>query len=141
MSSHPGSTLNDAIELALYLKKNNIRPEQVQDFYPTPGTLSTAMFYTGIDPRTMQKVYVPKSYKEKQMQRALLQYYDPKNYDLIYEALIRAGRTDLIGYSKDSLIKPRQGRSKTHDIGRKGVVKKDKGQPKGRSGKTKGRRR
>ncbi len=107
MSSHPGSTINDAIELALYLKENNIHPEQVQDFYPTPGTLSTAMFYTGIDPRTMKRVYVPKSPKEKAMQRALLQWSRPENYELVREALIKANRRDLIGFGENCLIRPR----------------------------------
>ncbi len=106
MSSHPGSTLRDAIDLAVYLRKNNIRPEQVQDFYPTPGTLSTAMFYTGIDPRTMKKVYVPRDPHEKAMQRALLQSSRKENYKLVHEALIKAGRADLIGFGPLCLIKP-----------------------------------
>lgn len=96
MSSHPGSTLDDAIALALYLRKINYHPEQVQDFYPTPGTLSTAMFYTELDPMTMEPVYVPKTAKEKAMQRALLQYTNPKNEPLVREALTLAGRKDLI---------------------------------------------
>jgi uncharacterized radical SAM protein YgiQ len=96
MSSHPGSTLKDAVELALFLKKHNIRPEQVQDFYPTPGTISTAMFYTGLDPFTMEKVYVPKNFKKKQMQRALLQYYKPENRESVINALTAANRRDLI---------------------------------------------
>lgn len=108
MSSHPGSTLNDAIELAEYLKDLGYMPEQVQDFYPTPGTLSTCMFYTELDPRTMEKVYVPKTAHEKAMQRALMQYRNPKNYDLVYEALTLAGRTDLIGYGPKCLIRPRK---------------------------------
>ena len=112
MSSHPGSTLNDAIELALFLKKRNIRPEQVQDFYPTPGTISTCMFYTGIDPYTMKEVYVAKSYEEKAMQRALLQYYNPKNRDVIEKALVKAGRYDLIGMGAKCLIKPSAGPKK-----------------------------
>ncbi len=106
MSSHPGSTLKDAVELALFLKKERIRPEQVQDFYPTPGTASTCMFYTGINPLTMEKVYVPKSQKEKAMQRALLQYFNPQNRDTVIDALISADREDLIGSSKDSLVPP-----------------------------------
>ncbi len=106
MSSHPGSTLKDAIELALYLKEHGINPQQVQDFYPTPGTISTCMFYTGLDPFTMKKVYVPKSYKEKAMQRALLQYKNPENYKLVKEALELAGRSDLIGYGPKCLIRP-----------------------------------
>lgn len=105
MSSHPGSTLESAIELALYLKNSNQRPEQVQDFYPTPGTASTCMYYTGIDPFTNLSVYVPKDYKEKAMQRALIQYYLPQNYDLVKSALIKANRTDLIGNSPKCLIK------------------------------------
>jgi len=105
MSSHPGSDLNAAIKLAEYIKELGHMPEQVQDFYPTPGTVSTCMFYTGIDPRNMQKVYVPKEYKEKQMQRALLQFSKRENYDLIKAALIKAGREDLIGSGKKCLIK------------------------------------
>lgn len=104
MSSHPGSTLREAIELALFLKENNIRPEQVQDFYPTPGTISTSMFYTELDPYTMEKVYVPKTPKEKAMQRALLQYFRPQNKELVIEALKAAGRRDLIGSSPKCLV-------------------------------------
>lgn len=104
MSSHPGSTLDDAIELACFLKKNNIRPEQVQDFYPTPGTISTCMFYTELDPYTMEKVYVAKTPHDKAMQRALLQYYNPDKRRLCEEALRRAHRTDLIGNGKNCLI-------------------------------------
>ncbi|SHJ31559.1 uncharacterized radical SAM protein YgiQ [Clostridium cavendishii DSM 21758] len=111
MSSHPGSTLNEAIELAEYLRDINYQPEQVQDFYPTPGTLSTAMFYTGLDPLTMEKVYIPKTKEEKAMQRALLQFRNPKNYRLVFEALTKAGRTDLIGFGKKCLIRPRDGRT------------------------------
>lgn len=107
MSSHPGSDLSSAVELAEYLRDLNYTPEQVQDFYPTPGTLSTCMYYTGIDPRTMEKVYVPKSPHEKAMQRALMQYRLPKNYDLVKEALMKAGRQDLIGFDKKCLIRPR----------------------------------
>ena len=107
MSSHPGSILNSAIELAEYLRDTKYQPEQVQDFYPTPGTLSTAMFYTGKDPLTGKDVYIPKSKKEKAMQRALLQYKAPRNYDLVYEALVEAGREDLIGHNPRCLIKPR----------------------------------
>ena len=106
ISSHPGSDLNAAIELALYLKELNYTPQQVQDFYPTPGTLSTCMFYTEIDPRTMKRVYVPKSPKEKAMQRALLQYRKKENYKLVYEALKAAKREDLIGYGDKCLIRP-----------------------------------
>lgn len=107
MSSHPGSTLKEAIELAEYLRDINHRPKQVQDFYPTPGTLSTCMYYTELDPRTMKKVYVPKSPHEKAMQRALIQYTLPRNYKLVYEALKKSGREDLIGYNRNSLIKPK----------------------------------
>ena len=103
MSSHPGSTLKDAIELSLFLKRNNLHPEQVQDFYPTPGTVSTCMFYTGIDPFTMKKVYVPKTPTEKAEQRALLQYFKPENKALVLSALKKAGRYDLIGNSKNCL--------------------------------------
>ncbi len=106
MSSHPGSTLEDAIELACYVRDLGHNPEQVQDFYPTPGTLSTAMYYTELDPRTMKPIFVPKSKHEKAMQRALIQYRNPKNYNLVKEALIQAGREDLIGYSKQALIPP-----------------------------------
>jgi len=107
MSSHPGSTLKDAIELALYLKRSGYSPEQVQDYYPTPGTVSTVMYYTGIDPLTMKKVYVETDYHEKQLQRALLQYSRPQNADLVREALIKAGRQDLIGHGKDCLVAPK----------------------------------
>lgn len=107
MSSHPGSTLKSAIELAEYLRNIGYYPEQVQDFYPTPGTLSTCMYYTELDPRTMKKVYVPKSKLEKAMQRALLQYRNPKNYDLVKRALIVAGREDLIGFDANCLIRPK----------------------------------
>lgn len=98
MSSHPGSTLKSAIELAEYLRDMGYQPEQVQDFYPTPGTLSTCMYHTGVDPRTMKPVYVPKTFEEKRMQRALLQFRNPKNQDLVRDALEQAGRTDLIGF-------------------------------------------
>ncbi|MBR0305823.1 MAG: YgiQ family radical SAM protein [Lachnospiraceae bacterium] len=107
MSSHPGSTLKEAIELAEYLRDLGYMPEQVQDFYPTPSTISTCMYYTGLDPRTMEEVYVPKNPHEKAMQRALIQYRNPKNYDLVYEALKKAGREDLIGFEKHCLIRPR----------------------------------
>ena len=103
MSSHPGSTIKDAIELAVFLKKNNMHPEQVQDFYPTPGTVSTCMFYTGLDPFTMKKVYVPKTSAEKAEQRALLQYFKPENKALVLSALKKAGRYDLIGTGKNCL--------------------------------------
>ena len=108
MSSHPGSTLECAIELAEYLRDINYHPEQVQDFYPTPGTPSTTIYYTGIDPITMKEVYVPKSKHEKAMQRALLQYRNPKYYNLVYEALVEAGRTDLIGDGPKFLIRDKK---------------------------------
>ena len=108
MSSHPGSGLKEAVELAEYVRDLGYMPEQVQDYYPTPGTISTCMYYTGLDPRTMKTVYVPRSMKEKQMQRALIQYRDPKNYDLVREALIKVGREDLIGFDEKCLIPPRK---------------------------------
>ena len=108
MSSHPGSTLKEAIELAEYLRDLGYMPEQVQDFYPTPSTISTVMYYTGLDPRDMKPVYVCKNPHEKAMQRALIQYRNPKNYDLVYEALVTAGREDLIGFDKKCLIKPKR---------------------------------
>ncbi len=108
MSSHPGCTLADAVELAVFLKKHNIRPEQVQDFYPTPGTISTAMFYTGLDPYTLKPVYVPRSAEEKRLQRALLQYYKKENRPLIEKALTLAKRRDLIGTAPSCLIAPEQ---------------------------------
>ena len=108
MSSHPGSTLKEAIELAEYLRDLGYMPEQVQDFYPTPSTLSTVMYYTGLDPRDMKPVYVCKNPHEKAMQRALIQYRNPKNYDLVYEALHTAKREDLIGFDKHCLIRPKK---------------------------------
>ena len=109
MSSHPGSDLDAAIELACYLKEKGIHPEQVQDFYPTPGTLSTAMFFTGLDPRTMKPVYVPRDPRDKRMQRALLQWFRPQNGPIVREALRKAGREDLIGFGKDCLVRPEAG--------------------------------
>ena len=106
MSSHPGSTLKDALELALCLKRDGYAPEQVQDFYPTPGTASTVMFKTGIDPLTMKPVYVVTDYHEKQLQRALLQFNRPQNAPLVREALRRLGREDLIGYTPECLVRP-----------------------------------
>ena len=106
MSSHPGSTMKDAIELAVFLKKHGLHPEQVQDFYPTPGTVSTCMFYTGLDPNTMEKVYVPRTPEEKARQRALLQYFKPENKKLVLAALKKEGRYDLIGTSPDCLVAP-----------------------------------
>jgi len=108
MSSHPGASLKEAVELAEYLRDLGYMPEQVQDFYPTPSTASTVMYYTGIDPRDGKTVYVCRNPHEKAMQRALLQYRNPKNYDLVYEALTKAGRTDLIGFGPKCLIKPRR---------------------------------
>ncbi len=104
MSSHPGCTLSDAVDLAVFLKKHNIRPEQVQDFYPTPGTISTAMFYTGLDPYTLEPVFVPRKYEEKKLQRALLQYYKKENRELVEKALTMTGRRKLIGSGADCLI-------------------------------------
>ncbi len=108
MSSHPGSTLQEAVELAEFLRDLGYMPQQVQDFYPTPSTISTCMYYTGLDPRTMQPVYVAHNPHEKAMQRALIQYRDPKNYELVKEALQKTGRTDLIGFDKSCLIPPRK---------------------------------
>ena len=143
MSSHPGSTMKEAVELAEYLRDLGYMPEQVQDFYPTPSTISTCMYYTGYDCRTMEKVYVPVNPHEKAMQRALIQYRDPKNYDLVTEALRIAGRRDLIGYDKKCLVRPggtKDYRSKNSSGGSKGgkgtnsrpVQKTDKGQPSGK---------
>ena len=109
MSSHPGSTLKEAVELAEYCRDLGYMPEQVQDFYPTPSTISTCIYYTGVDPRTMKPVYTPKSTHEKALQRALIQYRDPKNYDLVVEALRKAGREDLIGFDERCLVRPRKG--------------------------------
>lgn len=124
MSSHPGSHLDDAIMLACYMKKTGLRPEQVQDFYPTPGTMSTAMFYTGLDPRDMTQVYVPRDPHEKAMQRALMQYYIPTNHALVREALLKAGRDDLIGWGAQCLIPPYIREKKKDDS-----KKKDEGRP------------
>lgn len=164
MSSHPGSTLSDAVELALYTKKHRINPRQVQDFYPTPFTVSTCMFYTGINPLDMKKVYVPRG-EEKLMQRALLQYNDPENHDLVIKALKKAGREDLIGFGAECLVRPRllnkeknnskiltkNNKSKTNrrkedkyelsDFRRKKSVAKGKGQSERKGGKPKGKRR
>ena len=109
MSSHPGSTMREAIELSLFLKKEGLHPQQVQDFYPTPGTVSTCMFYTGLDPYTMEPVYVPKTKEEKAAQRAMLQYFKPENRALVEKALLAAGRKDLIGTGPDCLIAPVRG--------------------------------
>ena len=112
MSSHPGCDLDDAIELALYLKKIGHMPQQVQDFYPTPSTMATCMYYTGIDPRTMQPVYVAKEPREKAMQRALMQFQKRENYNLVHDALVKAGREDLIGHSPECLISPKRKQNK-----------------------------
>ena len=114
MSSHPGSRMKDAVELAEHIRDLGYMPEQVQDFYPTPSTISTCMYYTGVDPRTMQPVYVPKNPHEKAMQRALIQYRDPKNYDLVMEALKKAHRMDLVGFDKHCLIRPRKENAGKH---------------------------
>ena len=129
MSSHPGSTLKEAVELAEYCRDLGYMPEQVQDFYPTPSTLSSCMYYTGVDPRTMQKVYVPKSPHEKAMQRALIQYRNPELYDLVIEALHKAGRSDLIGFGPKCLVRPRKMRGSGNDkkAGRKEPKKGSKG--------------
>ena len=113
MSSHPGSTLKEAVELAEFCRDMGYNPEQVQDFYPTPSTVSTCIYYTGVDPRTMQEVYCPTSPHEKAMQRALIQYRDPKNHDLVVEALKAAGREDLIGYGPKCLVRPDSGTTRT----------------------------
>lgn len=128
MSSHPGSTLKDAVDLAVFLKRHNVRPEQVQDFYPTPGTISTCMYYTEFDPYTKRPVFVPKTQQQKAMQRVLLQYYKPENRKKVAEALKAAGRTDLIGTSKNCLIPPVMGYGR--NTGAKNQHKKFK--PKGR---------
>ena len=118
MSSHPGSTMTEAVELAEYLHRHHLNPEQVSDFYPTPSTISTVMYYTGVDPRTMEPVYVATNPHEKAMQRALIQYRNPKNYDLVYEALQKAGRMDLIGYGPQCLIRPRKGTDSPKNAGK-----------------------
>lgn len=130
ISSHPGSTLKEAVELAEYLRDLGYMPEQVQDFYPTPSTISTCMYYTGLDPRTMKEVYVPKSPHEKAMQRALIQYRNPKNYDLVVEALKKADRLDLIGFEKKCLVRPRQFAKE-----KQWVAKADQGKKASRAGK------
>ena len=135
ISSHPGCTLKAAIKVAEYLASIGYMPEQVQDFYPTPSTKSTCMYYTEIDPDTMQKVYVPKTAEEKRLQRALLQYRKKENYHLIKEALIKAGRQDLIGFKPGCLIKPMRGEnfaqtssySKTKIVGKSKYKQKSTG--------------
>ena len=139
MSSHPGRTLQAAVELAVFLKQQHIHPEQVQDFYPTPGTLSTCMFYTELDPYTMEPVYVPKTPEEKAMQRALLQYFQPKNKALVLAALKKAGRRDLIGTGPDCLVAPEEPVRRTpaadRNRSRKDGQKWQKGKGTGRRGK------
>ena len=137
MSSHPGSTLKDAVELALFCKRENIHPKQVQDFYPTPGTISTCMFYTGIDPYTMKEVYVPKTEEEKSMQRALLQYFIPENKQKVIKALIKAGRKDLIGYDSKCLVQPmsNQNNYKGNNKGQKSSYNSNKSNSRNRNGK------
>ena len=143
MSSHPGSTLRDAVELSLFLKKEHLHPEQVQDFYPTPGTISTCMFYTSLDPYTLKEVYVPRTDREKGMQRALLQYYEPKNHAVVVRALREAGRSDLIGYGPDCLVKPLPGEGRGQQAGRKSETRSrgNEGWKKGRVHNRKGRGR
>ena len=140
MSSHPGSTLSDALELALYLKEHKLNPQQVQDFYPTPGTTSTCMFYTGLDPKTLKHVYVAKTPEEKAMQRALLQYKNPSNYHLVVKALKELGREDLIGFGPEALIKPKHSggnKNVSKNIRRQDALSKNKGRAKDRSRKSK----
>ena len=156
MSSHPGSTLDDAIDLAVYMKKHRINPKQMQDFYPTPFTVSTCMYYTGLNPLTMEKVYVPHDMEEKQMQRALLQFNDVANHALVIKALQKAQRHDLIGFSPECLVRPRilknEKTQKTNtrkevtknelsDFRRKKSISKSKGSAKGKSGTIKRKRR
>jgi len=126
ISSHPGSTLSDAVALAEYLHERGPMPEQVQDFYPTPGTLSTCMYYTGLDPRTMKSVYVPRSAHEKAMQRALLQWKKPENRRLVTEALRQTGREDLIGFGPKCLVRPEKTRRDTAPPRKKGEKRHDK---------------
>lgn len=143
MSSHPGCTLNDAVDLAVFLKKHNIRPEQVQDFYPTPGTISTAMFYTGLDPYTLEPVYVPRKQEEKQLQRVLLQYFKKENRALVEKALTIAKRRDLIGNGPDCLIpmaeKSTVRKESDKKYGRQTQNKKAKQPEKGRATEKNGR--
>ncbi len=150
MSSHPGSTLDDAIALAVYMKKHRINPRQVQDFYPTPFTVSTCMYYTGLNPLTMEKIYVPRD-EEKRMQRALLQINDEQNHALVLKALRLCGREDLIGFGADSLVPPRIIKNKSNNnkrkddknelsaIRRKKGISKGKGQPRSKGDRAKGK--
>ena len=139
MSSHPGSTLKDAVELALFLKKIGIRPEQVQDFYPTPGTVSTCMFYTGLDPYTMKEVYVAKDPHEKALQRALLQYFDPRKKELVIEALRKAGRSDLIGSGEKCLVRAPAGANRAPQNNRS--INKNRGKSYAKEGNKRGGKR
>ena len=148
MSSHPGSTLKEAVELAEFCRDMGFNPEQVQDFYPTPSTISTCIYYTGVDPRTMEEVYCPRTPHEKAMQRALIQYRNPKNRALVTEALKAAGREDLIGNGPQCLVRPGKGGGKSGKGGNSGGTKgsskggreawgkagKAKGQPRGKQG-------
>ncbi len=138
MSSHPGSTLKEAVELAEYLRDLGYMPEQVQDFYPTPSTMSTVMYYTEIDPRDGKKVYVCKNPHEKAMQRALIQYRNPKNYELVYEALTRAGRKDLIGFGPKCLIRPRKEDSALRSNALRGSTPPQKSVSKGKASSPQG---
>lgn len=141
MSSHPGSGLTEAIELAEYVRDMGVNPEQVQDFIPTPGTLSTCMYYTGLDPRTMEKIYVPRTMEEKAMQRALIQYRNPKNRDLVEKALKLAHREDLIGYGPKCLIRPRsQQKGKLNPLDRKEPSRKGMSKPPLGKGRVKSKR-
>ena len=134
ITGHPGCTLDDAIQLSEYIRDHGAVPEQVQDFYPTPGSLATAMYYTGLDPRTMQPVYVPKGI-EKRMQRALIQYNKPENYRLVHDALIQAGRQDLIGNSRKALIKENYGNTSAQSERRKISKKNNERKNGGKNGK------
>jgi uncharacterized radical SAM protein YgiQ len=136
MSSHPGCTLDDAIALACYLKEINYHPQQVQDFYPTPGTISTCMYYTGINPKDGKEVYVPRTAKEKALQRALLQYFKPQNHALVAEGLRKAQRDDLIGYTQKCLIPP-EGQGERRNVGPRNKIS-DQGRPKKKSPPPKG---
>lgn len=131
MSSHPGATLADAIAMAQWINKTGRQPEQVQDFYPTPGTLATGMYYTGLDPRTMKPIYVPKTPHEKELQRALLQWKRPEKRRLVLEALQREGREDLIGYGPDCLLRPnRPGKPQAAQTAQSGKPSKAQGRGK-----------
>jgi uncharacterized radical SAM protein YgiQ len=133
ISGHPGSGLAEAIEMAEFFRDNRMYPEQVQDFYPTPGTLATCMYYTGLNPLTMEQVYVARDLHEKAMQRALLQYGNPKNRDLVHNALLKANRKDLIGYSKECLVRPRSGRD-AQKGGRGNFSRAQERRPRGKKG-------